>query len=39
MLMGLSYNNKPQMGIIGTPFKIIGNVKTFDPVITIGSVK
>jgi 3'-phosphoadenosine 5'-phosphosulfate (PAPS) 3'-phosphatase len=39
VLIGLSYNNKPQLGIIGTPYKIIGGVKTFDPVITVGSVK
>ena len=37
--VGLSYNNKPVAGVIGTPYKLIDGKKVFDPVVTIGSIK
>jgi len=39
ILIGLSYSQKPLAGIIGTPYKSIGISKSYDPVVTIGSVK
>ena len=39
VLVGLSYHEKPIAGIIGTPFKLVGDKKVFDPVVTLGSVK
>jgi 3'-phosphoadenosine 5'-phosphosulfate (PAPS) 3'-phosphatase len=38
VLIGLSYKKKPEAGIIGTPYKKIGDKKVFEPVVTIGSV-
>ena len=39
VLIGVSYQQKPISGIIGTPFKLVGNEKVFDPIVSIGSVK
>jgi 3'-phosphoadenosine 5'-phosphosulfate (PAPS) 3'-phosphatase len=39
ILIGLSYRQKPYMGVIGTPYKKIGELKSFEPVVTVGSVK
>jgi hypothetical protein len=37
-LIGLSYHKRAVMGVIGTPFKLVGYEKIFDPVVTIGAV-
>lgn len=39
VLIGLSYQKKPEAGIIGTPYKKLGDKKVFEPVVTIGSVQ
>lgn len=38
VLIGLTYQKKPVAGIIGTPFKLLGDKKVYEPIVTIGSV-
>lgn len=39
VLIGISYHERPIAGIIGSPFKAVGDEKVYNPVVTIGSVE